>query len=99
MNTRSALIQTLGIPMHAVSGAVHKVMHLHIPFIAKRVHRNHVEMSVGAVVMSVGVVIAKAAPHGAVLHIAFDVIGYSIHGIGLIPFAKIAERYFKGGEE
>jgi hypothetical protein len=45
-------------------------------------------MSVGAVIMVIGVSIAKVDASGMyhVFHYAFDVVGYVLHGLGTVPF-------------
>jgi hypothetical protein len=49
-------------------------------------------MVVGGGVMVIGVLIAKQGGHmeAAVFHIGLDVIGYSLHGLGLTPYIEWA---------
>lgn len=57
----------------------------------KPVHR----MAVGAVVMSIGVYVAKTSHgvHYELLSMAIDGVGYAIHALGTTPFIEwLAER-------
>lgn len=53
-------------------------------------HSHRHRMLVGAIVMGVGVVIAKSAGHHELQLIAYvgDVIGYGVHGLGLTPYIE-----------
>jgi len=54
------------------------------------VHR----LGAGALIMGSGVLVAKAGGDGLILHFIADLVGYAIHGIGLIPFVdKLIELY------
>ncbi len=58
-------------------------------------HKPAHRMTVGIVVMSVGVFIAKASHgiHFEVLAMAVDCVGYGVHGLGLTPFIEwLSER-------
>lgn len=61
--------------------------------------------AMGAVIMTMGVALAKSAGHHPVALIAHigDLIGYSLHGFGLMPFlehilGKVKEHEHKAGE-
>jgi hypothetical protein len=57
-------------------------------------HTSHHRKIAGVLVMSFGVLVAKlsAIPEGPIIHFAGDLIGYGMHGIGLIPFATNIEK-------
>lgn len=61
------------------------------------VGKNHTHghrMMVGVAVIIVGVFVAKTgAGTPAVVHILTDAIGYGVHGIGLVPFVEIFEKW------
>lgn len=59
-------------------------------FHPKTLHHAH-RVCLGVAVMLVGVVIAKTEVASHAAHLMLDVIGYSIHGLGLIPIAKHVE--------
>lgn len=50
-------------------------------------------MFCGVVIMMIGVAIVKAAPEHGPLHYFADLFGYAVHGLGLTPFAKVAETF------
>lgn len=45
-------------------------------------------MSVGGVIILIGVVISEIPATYGVLHIVYDAVGYGIHGIGLLPYGE-----------
>lgn len=62
--------------------------HICVHLIGKHHTKKHQQIT-GAAVMFTGVIIAKSAVHGSVIEaVFFDVVGYAIHGIGLIPFVE-----------
>lgn len=77
------LIDYINLPKHAakhIVGSEHNETHHRIA---------------GIFTMIIGVIIAKITMMwhvNFILHILFDVIGYGLHGIGLIPFAYGFEK-------
>ena len=54
----------------------------------------------GIIIMIFGVCVAKGSVIlGTTLHIAGDVIGYSLHGVGLIPWVEKMEKKSVLGEQ
>ena len=55
---------------------------------SQHTHIHH--MSIGVILMSTGVIIAKMAGHSEFLFLSYigDGIGYAIHGLGLTPFLE-----------
>lgn len=58
-------------------------------------HSNMHRLLTGVIIMSAGVFISKSG-NGFVMHIIADVVGYAIHGIGLIPFVENLMKIYKG---
>lgn len=89
---RSKIINALGKPLAVAAVVLHKAAHPHLPTcVAVHVKRRHVEMTCGVIVMAIGVTITKMGPEVGLLHFACDLFGFSVHGVGLVPFAKLAE--------
>jgi len=70
---------------------IHKTIANHV------VGKNHTVLHrriSGIIVMCIGVGIVKLSlilAEGAMIHYAFDIIGYAVHGIGMIPFVEEVE--------
>jgi hypothetical protein len=60
-------------------------------------HTSIHRMTAGAVIMVVGVTIAKLEPSGMfhILHYTCDIVGYALHGLGTVPFI---DALLKGNE-
>lgn len=83
----NAKIHSVAVRMNVARPVCHALLGHH----AKPSHR----MAVGVVVMSFGVVIAKAAHgvHYEILSMMVDGCGYAIHALGTTPFIEwLAER-------
>ncbi len=78
---RLAILNSLNLP---------RVITTHL--IGKK-HTNTHRKMVGVGVMIIGVLLVKVLGHIDiyVIHIAADIVGYAIHGIGLIPFVHSLE--------
>lgn len=71
-------------------------LHLNLPrvvcdhLLGKDNHTPVHRMTVGAIVMvfGVGVSLAGAETHLFVLHYSGDIVGYALHGLGLVPFIE-----------
>lgn len=72
--------------------------HLHLANLPREVclhligpqHKPHHRMIAGAVIMVAGVLIAKSAEHFHAFpaHVALDLVGYMIHGLGAVPYIE-----------
>ena len=72
-------VHTLALPVIIASR--------HIPHIPG-VKKPHVHATLGTGVMFIGVLVAKA-PLTGFPHICCDVLGYSLHAVGLAPVLKL----------
>jgi hypothetical protein len=61
-------------------------------------HSVAARLSVGVVIMFVGVALAKLPGfldlHFVGAHFLADVVGNAVHGVGLVPFLELAARVF-----
>jgi len=91
MARRRTVIGWCAFPVHFV---VDK-MHQHIPAVRFRNSRRVFHCLVGLVIMLIGAWLSDylAPVFGKLLA---DTLGYGVHGLGLAPFAKMAEDYLIG---
>lgn len=63
-------------------------------------HHPAVRYSAGAGIMCIGVAIAKFGGQIHVFHIHFfaDLVGYGVHGLGLVPFIEKVIEWMDGTE-
>lgn len=90
----SAKIHAVAVRLNVARPVCHMLLGHH----AKPSHR----MAVGVIVMSVGVVIAKAAAgiHYEILSLMVDGCGYAIHALGTTPFIEwLADRVKREGDD
>ena len=81
--------------MKTLSRIIHRIdvsRHISHHLIGKEHSQGHRRI-VGMVVMMIGVCIVKSSTmiDITIIHFISDVIGYGIHGLGLIPFASNLE--------
>lgn len=63
-------------------------------------HKEHHRITVGLVVMIVGVVIAKAPISGVfVVHVILETGGFLLHCIGAIPIVQRIEKLYKNEQQ
>lgn len=89
---RSRFIRFLGLPCHYIAVYISRLIRRD-PHSSCIITKRRVEMVVGVIIMGIGVSLTKMAPEHGPLHFIADTVGYAIHGLGLIPFAKLAETF------
>jgi hypothetical protein len=75
------LFNILNLPKHICDNLLNDKAHTHV-------HR----MFVGLIIMPIGVFISKCFTDVYIAHFMCDVIGYAIHGMGLMPFLEIIAK-------
>jgi len=75
------LFNVLNLPKHICNHLLNDKNHSHV-------HR----MCVGLIIMPIGVFISKCFADIHVAHFLCDIVGYAIHGVGLVPFIEVITK-------
>ncbi len=62
-------------------------------------HTDTHRMTIGVIIIGLGVSISKIHVEFIVIHYIFDAVGYAIHGIGLVPFIEKLSKFANGNSD